>query len=224
MSDVFLLGDIHGDFTSIYTWLNKFAKRGDVLIQLGDFGAGFIDIFKVHKLSDAAKKRGVKIYIVRGNHDNPEWFNMNVEVGPISFVSDYTTINLNGLKYQLVGGAVSIDRYMRREGYDYWKGEHFYLIEEKVHRDVDVLITHTAPNEARPFHGMGAHPDVKKYQSKDVALKSDLEEESKNMQKLFEIVQPKLWAFGHYHKYSRKTINNTEFLCLGIDEIEMVRL
>ena len=224
MSDVFLLGDIHGDFTSIYAWLNKFAGQGDVLIQLGDFGAGFIDIAEVHKLSAAVENRGVKIYIVRGNHDNPKWFNGCVDIGPISFVKDYTIIGINGLKYQLIGGATSIDRCLRQEGFNYWKSEQFHLIDKEVYKDVDVLITHTAPNEARPFHGMGAHSDVKKYQSKDVALKSDLEEESKNMQKLFEIVQPKLWAFGHYHKYSRKTINNTEFLCLGIDEIEMVRL
>lgn len=225
MSDVFLLGDIHGDLKIIYTWLNKFAKKGDVLIQLGDFGAGFINLDEFEDLSNSINDKGVKVYVVRGNHDDPEWFNVESNIKkPINFVSDYTTININGLKYQLIGGAISIDRCYRREGRDYWKNEQFYLDTKKVHKDVDVLITHTAPNEARPYYGMGDHPDIKHYQSKDEALKRDLEEESKNIQKLFEIVQPTLWAFGHFHKYSKKIINNTEFLCLGINELEMIRI
>ena len=227
-NDVFLLGDIHGDFTAIYKWLNTFCKKGDSLIQLGDFGAGMISVEKIEELAFAAKQMGVKIYVLRGNHDNPEYFNLSVKVNDsLEFVPDYTVKKINGLNYLFLGGAISIDRKKRKEGFDYWKAEGFVYHPNqllKYYKNIDVVVSHTAPEEVRPFYGMGPHPDLVNYQKEDVSLEKDLKEEKDLITKAFDIVKPNLWAFGHFHQYHNTEINGTKFVCLGIDHLEMILL
>lgn len=225
MNDTFLLGDIHGDFTSIYRWINKFAKRGDTLIQLGDFGAGLVGVEKVDKLARALERKRLKMYVLRGNHDYPGWFDSDITLNKsLHFVRDYTCMQINGLWYQFIGGGTSIDRKKRLENFDWWKDEKFNYISKRVMRGVDVLVTHIAPREARPYHGMSDHPDIKNYQKNDPELRYDLGVENDEIQELFDYAPPRFWAFGHYHKNHVINIDNTSFLCLGIAELEMVAL
>ena len=71
------MGDIHGNFAAIERWLQDFANTGDVLIQVGDFGAGFVHEKRIESLANKFSEAGCKCFVVQGNHDDPIYFKEN---------------------------------------------------------------------------------------------------------------------------------------------------
>ena len=80
----YFLGDIHGEWSVILNHLRKVSdfdlaeKRNICYIQVGDFGIGYnkveIEIRKLLVLNEELATRESDLFIIRGNHDDPEWF------------------------------------------------------------------------------------------------------------------------------------------------------
>ena len=87
------------------------------MIQVGDFGAGFRKDFldDMLYLNDVLNEYNVTLYVIRGNHDDPKFFNGNHNWGNLKLLKDYTVLDLEGKKILLIGGAISIDRGNRIE-------------------------------------------------------------------------------------------------------------
>ena len=72
------LGDIHGNFNIISQYVTRFDIRDAYIIQVGDFGVGFKTLVKEKRQLDdintALIKRNVIVYAIRGNHDQPSYF------------------------------------------------------------------------------------------------------------------------------------------------------
>lgn len=199
------------------------------MIQLGDFGAGFVHDKKIESLANKFSDAGCRCLVVAGNHDEPIYFkeNRKLKGGAIEFLpkTHFRKINDKGILF--LGGAISVDRYERIEGRSWWRDEKFFLEEEylKSVRGVDHIISHTCPDFAKPvISHKGDIVDY--YKDFDLNLIADLEKEGRLMNLAWNIVKEnnnvKSFNFGHFHTRKKEVFDNCLFRCYGIDEIDLV--
>lgn len=224
-------GDWHGNFRYIKSLIDRY-KIGNIeeityLIQVGDFGIGFYpksDLQTLEDLNNFFKERNIICIAIRGNHDDPSFFQGNHMYSNLQLVPDYTTMEIDGKKHLFVGGAISIDRKYRisqdqREASygssqrSYWKDEIFVLDEEKL-KDiygVNVVVTHTAPEWCHPDNRKGFGSFVDEFAYSDNELYADLDKERADVTKMFQILEKngnwiQYHAYGHFHS-SQITMN-----------------
>jgi predicted phosphodiesterase len=219
-----ILGDIHGNFNLIVNFCRKNESKQPInLIQLGDFGAGFSPDFldDMEYLNEHLFEYNVTLYVIRGNHDNPKFFNGKYNWSNLKLLKDYTVLDLEGKKILLIGGATSIDRNHRTENISWWSDEIFRLDIKKIKKlkDIDIVVTHTTPNFANPI---SLNSLVLLFAQDDSNLISDLTFERSELKRLYDILSEnneiKHWFYGHFHNTNTEEYNNTTFNLLGIDE------
>ena len=155
-------------------------------VQVGDFGYGFIEI--------PALPAGHRQ--IRGNHDNPFLCRESS-----TWIPDMT---VEGDTF-FMGGAFSLDWALRQQGIDLWNEEE--LSYTKMMRAIDVyentnpsiVVTHDCPNEVADI----------------IFSRYGGSRTSAALQAMFEIHQPDLWVFGHWHSSQRQVIKGTQFICLA---------
>lgn len=237
------IGDTHGNNGYMKMVIEGQDYRDMEMVHVGDFGVGFIDMEQELKnldaLNDFMKERNIILHVVRGNHDNPHYFdgtylNTNLKLHP-----DYTVLNIEGKNILLVGGAISIDRVPRRRyntmeitqnhhsGKRYhWEDEKFVLDREKLEgmRDINVVVTHTAPHFAKPFDVKGKWPYiVKQFMGEDLTLGDDLVAERTLLDEMYTILNKNNyiedWFYGHFHRNEYTNHEATLFHMLAINEM-----
>lgn len=198
-----IIGDIHGMVNDY-----KSFSIGDFdgpTIQLGDFGIGFGQSDYWHESLNDFHANG-KHRFIRGNHDNPD-----VCKTMTGWIRDGTIEN----DVMFIGGAWSIDWAYRREGIDWWRdeelsSEEFYrLIEIYAAMKPRVMITHDGPSKAtnEMFIQTGL---ARMSGGKHIKTRT-----GEALQAMFEIHQPELHFFGHWHHTMQVKIGKTWFHCLG---------
>jgi Icc-related predicted phosphoesterase len=218
------LGDIHGNFQTIVNFTRR--EQSDVvkhLIQLGDFGAGFSLTFldDMVYLNQLLFESNTILYVIRGNHDNPAYFNGDYVWSNLKLLKDYTVLNIEGYNVLFVGGAISIDRVIRKPGISWWEDEVFVYNENMINSvgDVDIVVTHNSPDMVFPkkFNQL-----VYSFANYDPNLLNDLRLERQNIRLMYELLSAKCnlkyWFYGHFHTSKTITYNNTIFKVVGIDQ------
>jgi hypothetical protein len=207
-----IVGDIHGNFNeySFYTLgVGRTRHAGDPVppdrsIQVGDFGIGFYTPYWHESVNDWMKKNPGHRFI-RGNHDDP-----NMCKTMAGYIEDGYCEN----DVMFVGGAWSIDFAWRTPMVDWWPGEEVSsqrfeeIIEQYVQLKPRVMITHDCPTSVA----------WEMFLSKGLGLGDNRQIKTRTgeaLQAMFEIHQPELWVFGHWHNTRRQEINGTTFQCLG---------
>ena len=237
------LGDIHGNFNIITQYVTRFDIRDAYIIQVGDFGVGFKTLVKEKRQLDdintALIKRNVIVYAIRGNHDQPSYFeNDPFGLSNIKLVKDYTVLNLVGKNILCIGGAISIDRtvrYTKRQlegdyttniGVDsWWKDEGFNYDDSKLVdlRDINIVVTHTTPDYCWPDNSNGFAPIVNDFASMDKTLKTELLDERRRMTLAFQTIKMYNdieYAYnGHFHANHVTEIYGTTHRLLGVGEL-----
>jgi UDP-2,3-diacylglucosamine pyrophosphatase LpxH len=220
-----ILGDIHGNFQKLY--MKAMAAKDTTIIQVGDFGVGFRSREKMTEEMTEINKRLAKnnntLLVIRGNHDDPAYFDGNYNFSNIEFLPDYTVKNIEGKNYLFVGGAVSIDRCQRTAGVDYWLDERFVLDIDKLNSiegNIDVVIAHSSPSFCPPVH---FNELVWYFIAQDPSLHNVLLQERKDFETMYETLKAKghtieYWFNGHFHFTQEELINDTNFIVLGIDK------
>ena len=112
-------GDIHGDYVKlVYKCCVQYQMTDTLIVVAGDCGFGFSrpgyyeDIYM--KLSGRLAKANNWIVFIRGNHDNPAYFDgQQVNYKRWKAVPDYSVIKVCGHTILCIGGAISIDRVWR---------------------------------------------------------------------------------------------------------------
>ena len=124
-SEIYAIGDIHGEFKSIANWIKTKDLSNCALIFCGDFGLGFCGIQKEHddllRAQKLCEERDIDCYAIRGNHDDPEYYNgasKQLNLSRFKTVSDYTVIKSPEHNILCLGGAVSTDRSYRISSYE----------------------------------------------------------------------------------------------------------
>jgi len=218
---ILFLGDHHGAWTQLLGII-EYKKISDCyLISVGDSGIGFIDninqIKTINYLNDEFKNKNITFMSIRGNHDDPYYYNVENKISLSNFelIEDYSVCQYNSKLIQFIGGATSIDRTGRKEGISYWKDEKLVFDKDKCQK-VDILVTHTAPSWCFPqqFNEM-----VYGWAKEDTYLLEDLTDERSVMDEIFKICKPRLHLYGHFHSsWTEKQVDCTHRL-LDINEI-----
>lgn len=224
------IGDIHGNTQSLVYQIELSNIRNEILIQVGDFGAGFkskdLDIENYKRLSEFLCNRNISLYAIRGNHDNPHYFDGQWNFPNVKFLPDYSIFTFEDLKILFIGGAISIDRIYKLEGKDYWKKEEFVLDGKLLSelKGIDVVVTHSAPMFCNPI-GVEARI-VNDFAAVDITLKKELIKERSELSTAYKILKKnnniKYWAYGHFHMSNNFTIDGTNFIALNINEFHKI--
>lgn len=198
------IGDVHGKYRQ-YKAIIKGCERS---IQVGDMGVGFYKRGPDGAPLALANPPFDAMYpnhrFIRGNHDNPAvckrqhlWIPDGTVEGDMMFI----------------GGAWSIDRAWRTEGFDWWADEELSYQELSTLIDVylaakpRIMVTHDCPKVTQQ-HIHSHHIENTRTNGA--------------FQSMFELHQPELWIFGHHHTSFRRVINGTQFICLN--ELEYIDL
>ena len=206
MSIIRFIGDVHGKFRRYSTILDNSPHP---TIQVGDMGVGFRDWphGEPGKSPPYDKMLAGGHRFIRGNHDNPAVCKRHNQ-----YISDGTF--MNGIMF--IGGALSIDKAYRIQDFSYWEDEELSSPElnELVYQasviQPPMMVTHECPESI-------AEMVVNQNNPANGQIKLDPRFASRTrqaVQSLFELHQPKLWIFGHWHVPFEATINGTRFVCL----------
>lgn len=170
------IGDIHAEYEKYLRIVSDCDRDPNLCgsIQVGDFGIGFRPM--------PTMPGGFRHLFIRGNHDNPHLLGDNR-----CWIPDGSCWWNDTAMF--VGGAFSIDRYIRVEGRDWWPEEELSIgrlneiVDEYSRVRPDVVVTHDCPDAS----GVG----------KGIKLIPNRTRQALNA--MFEAYPPKLWVFGHHH-------------------------
>ena len=215
---IIVAGDFHGHFGPVNTMIAK--QNPSMILQCGDFGwwprvhgkqfqsgSGKYIPWDQYSL----KNKDTKIFWCPGNHEDWESLNGidsdNNEVMKNVYYMERGTILelLDHRKCLFIGGGLSIDRKSRIErspAFGWFHEETISQkdIEELPDEEIDIIISHTGPNE---FEIDDYHADYEHDPSRD-ALSYVLNK-----------YQPKLWYFGHMHKFQTGKYKDCKWYCLS---------
>lgn len=229
------VGDVHGSFGQLVWRLKRTFFRDVIFIQVGDFGligknsdAGFAKA--AEPLDQYLSETGSRMYVIRGNHDDKDFWIGKRELPGISnimLVPDGSILDLDGKKCFFAGGGISVDRKLRwRMKPEWWckdEGVELPVISER-HTGIDLVVTHSAPDFCEPVAFSSLVLDYAKY---DPSLITELLAERAKLAQLYlELVAQgnplKQWIYGHFHFSARLRRDNTEFILLDTNEIKML--
>jgi DNA repair exonuclease SbcCD nuclease subunit len=243
---VFYLGDIHGNFNLIHQYVKLYGIKDAHIIQVGDFGVGFKTVEKETRMlemfHDILVKNNVHVWAIRGNHDyKPHFDNDPFGFTNIHLIPDYTVLELVGKRILCIGGAISVDRKYRytkaqRVGnFDnqtlgvesWWPDELFILDRDKLGemRDIDIVVTHTAPHYCEPDNTFGFGPFVEGIvrETGDTELKTDLLVERQQVTDAFTILKMNNnithHYYGHFHKTDVMNYDGIKHRLLNVNEL-----
>ncbi len=210
---IYATGDFHGEYCR-YNYIESIDGQTltdkDYLLVCGDYGFLFYPVGSNEYIEQQQQLRELEnlpytTLWVDGNHENYDLLeSYPVETwngGKIHRIRKNIihlmrgqVYDIDGVKLFAMGGAYSIDKYMRREGYSWWAQELPNDEEykeavrnlEAVGKRVDIIATHTAPREI--IRRMGKTPD-----EHDIQLTGFLE------WVMYEVDFGR-WYFGHWHQ------------------------
>ncbi len=220
---MYVIGDCHGKILKYLQTLHKldtFAHETGSLahsVQIGDLGYDY-GFFKEYKVGKTHK-------FFAGNHDAYNQLPFQLE----NHLGDYGQRKFGGVDFFIVRGGHSIDQKVRHKYIDYFPEEELNqkqgldCIEQYSSVKPRIVLSHEAPRQIAKL----VCPDSSFIESwgYDKDWSSSTQE---LLQQLYEIHQPVLWIFGHYHRSWQEIIyppdnkHSTAFICLN--ELEFIEV
>jgi UDP-2,3-diacylglucosamine pyrophosphatase LpxH len=218
--ELFILGDHHGDYDKLFHILEHPSFKGVHIIHVGDGGEGFLkpkaQINSFEIINQKFKDLDITYYSIRGNHSDPNYFNGDILMSNFVLLPDYSTIEYRGDKILLVGGSISVDRKLRKEGISWWRDEVFEFKKDLI-QECDTLITHSAPDWSIQNIDRSVFA---KWLKVDPDLKEECRQEGELLASLVEAAKPRLHFCGHFHQYSFSIKENCKSRILA--EMQMI--
>lgn len=224
---LFICGDIHGALRTL-VWeidIRRKIENADIII-VGDIGVGFgrprgLEA-SYKRVEEKLRYRDVKIWGIRGNHDDPSYFDGSIKFPFLELLPDHKVVKIGNYDVYPIGGGVSEDREERiktNERYErygshkriYWERERVEPIIDNLPPKVDIIVSHMAPISFRP---VAERPDE--------ATPEIWEEELWDRRYLDYIqseVRSGYWFYGHYHKSYEGESGLTMYR--GLSELEL---
>jgi predicted phosphodiesterase len=209
---ILLIGDSHGNYPFVKQAMElAVSAECELAISLGDFGFWPTSPTARGKRFDNRVKKlvktlGIPLWVIDGNHDFPgvepgdggyKW--VTDVGGDFQHLSRGSTFDLAGVRFGIMGGAISVDRGRRTLGRSYWIEEmvNDLDVERAVNNGrVDVWLTHDA---------VGLPPTIEP-RPWPPHLQADLNVQAEKMRTVFNAVKPQLHVHGHFHyRYSAPT-------------------
>ena len=249
-------GDIHGDFNLLVNKICvQYQLKDTVVIVAGDCGFGFERKGYYENMVKRNSKRMNEannwIVFIRGNHDNPAYFNGQTFIHKrFIAVPDYSVIMANGHTILCVGGAISIDRSYRISAWEqslkktqrfghtaeendvlapnyYWKDEppvfNDKLLTQILNTNsIDTVVSHTAPS----FCELQSKNGLVAWSKEDAELMADIKQERSTLDAIYMKLKDQPithWCYGHFHQSWHSSIEGTLFKMLDIMELYEIR-
>lgn len=132
---ILVVADIHGSFDYFEKDINKKDLKDCIIIVAGDCGFGFHRKVYYERIFTSMNRhfieRNIHCYMIRGNHDDPYYFNSDIiKFSNVQTIPDYTILSIGKHNILCVGGAISVDRTFRID--EYWKKIDHYAITMNV--------------------------------------------------------------------------------------------
>lgn len=170
-------GDIHGNVAPTCGYLDATTSKPETLVILGDVGLNYFldgrDRKAKKKLNDAAERNDVDIFCIHGNHEArpatiPTYHETQFHGAPVLVENEYSRLkfaidgeiyDLDGKQTIVIGGAYSVDKYLRLEANYPWFADEQPSAEtkrrvEKALADrnwqIDQVLSHTTPHKYEP--------------------------------------------------------------------------
>lgn len=211
---VYIMADHHGALDIFQSTLKAHdAINHCVIILAGDVGlGGRSDVHHqedYENLNNFLLERHIKCYMVRGNHDDPSYFNEEkINFTNVKAVPDYSVITVGDDHILCVGGGISIDRRYRIAEYEgrlnlvreyhpyfteeelrtvcvpsYWENEMPVFDEEKLNEinDLGLNISYVVSHTAPKFCFKNDKDGIARWIEQDPTLNEDLDIERETM-------------------------------------------
>ena len=185
----------------------------------------------------------IKTGSVRGNHDNPAYFNdYPIKHRRWMTIPDYSIVKACGHHILCVGGAISVDRSYRISDPHYhvskndeplarniyWANEYPVFAVEKLDAisescAIDTIITHTAPS----FCELTSKSGLTNWAIRDEDLMAHVKYERQVIDKILNYLKTKdhplrHWFYGHFHQSWHQEIDNVQYNMLDIMELRVL--
>ena len=220
----YFTGDFHGDVWSLN---DRFAdiklKEEDIVIILGDAGLNYYDNKKDKERKRILNTNGIEYLCVHGNHEmrpstiesyhEEKWHNGIVyvedEYRNLKFAKDGEIYELDGMRYIVIGGAYSVDKYYRLANKYKWFSDEqpdetiknrVEDVLEKEDWKIDYVLSHTCPSKYVPVEAFLPGLDQKMIDHSTEEWLDTIEDR----------LSYSKWLCGHWH--INKKINNIEFI------------
>lgn len=186
-----VVGDIHGELEDCIKL--AITRPYDTILQLGDFGVGFVRVEKLKKLP-------INLKFFVGNHDNRQL----AKTIPNN-IGDYG--EFEGIFF--VSGADSIDKGVRTEGLSWWADEELSYsqcnscLAEWEKSKCDTIVSHDCPQSIAE----------KYFDIRDKTRTRQL------LQAMIDARKPARVIFGHHHKTLRVTYDGIQYFGLAPNEV-----
>ena len=213
MKNWFFTGDFHGHWENFANRIAQINTENAAVVVLGDAGFNFYLNGRDRKLKKKVNDLGIKVYCVRGNHEQrpklvdgmilayDEEVENSVYVEPdfpnILYFRDGGIYKLNERKVLVIGGAYSVDKWYRlQQGWTWFKDEQLNESEREFILNVakdytfDYIFSHTCPLSWEPTDLFIKGLDQS---TVDTTMEVWLEEVRK-------VAQWDTWLFGHFHE------------------------
>ncbi len=215
---IYITGDTHRDFDRIYTFCQKTkTTKDDIMIILGDAGINYFLLGMDDNLKSELNMLPITLFCIHGNHEErpfnipsyeeQQWHGGTVYVEPrfpgLIFAKDGEIYDFNGQKYIAVGGAYSVDKYMRlMHGYPWFESEQpsdeiKAYVEHQLDKtgwQIDGVLSHTTPKAFEPTWAFITGIDQSKV---DKSTEEWLDKIEKKL-------RYKHWYAGHFHVDSQE--------------------
>lgn len=226
---VVMAGDWHGNTkhaTSVISQLPELLphEESPTIIQVGDFGLW--EPFRyVMKLNEALNTVNGQLMFIDGNHENHTLlseYQRKDKFGRIRIANRIRYLPRNhrwtwhGRTWLALGGATSVDRALRTEGFDVFAAEELtdeQLFTAAYEGACEVMVTHDAPS----LVPLLLPPPSPLWAPRDLA-RADVHRE--RLSGLVETISPSLLIHGHYHvrqNWSGKTETGSDLRVVSLD-------
>ena len=229
---IYITGDTHRDFARIFDFCRENETTADdVLIILGDAGINYFLDDSDRELKEELSTLDLTLFCVHGNHEERPFLIDGYEEkdwrgGVVYYEEDFPNLlfakdgeiyDFDSIQTVVIGGAYSVDKYVR-----IYRGDHWFQSEqpseeikayveqqlEKVGWQVDCVLTHTAPKRCEPTWAFIPGLDQSRV--------------DKSTEEWLDSIEERLdygsWYCGHYHVDSQE--GPVRIMQNDIDELE----
>ena len=226
---VYITGDIHGCTNRIVEFAHSMQlTEDDVIIILGDVGLNYYQDPRDYIRKDDLARLKPTIFCIHGNHECRPQHISSYQLTPwnggsvwverdypnILFAKDGDIYTIDGVRYLVIGGAYSVDKFYRLATKMNWFDDEqpsdeikAYVEQQIQNNTIDVVLSHTCPIRYEPIEVFLSQVDQSKVDKSTEIWLGSIEDN----------LDYKAWFCGHYH--TDKHIDKMHFLFNSFETI-----